>query len=152
MLSKVVMNRYLIIILLVIIEPCYPNNDFAQADSLNHLGSKAFVWDVLPKNITINRNITVENYFQFLDSLVKTYDSITPYPLSEHLLVRANSWIIDTLENTDYYIMKARDSFVYDQKHMVVLPKAPATRCDMCGHINFDPVFLKGNPISPAGK
>ena len=26
--------------------------------------------------------------------------------------------------------------------HMVVLPSAPATKCDMCGHVNFDPGFL----------
>lgn len=26
--------------------------------------------------------------------------------------------------------------------HMVVLPNAPATRCDMCGHVDFDPLFL----------
>ena len=112
-----------VIIFLIVIEPCYSNSDFAQADSLNHLGSKAFVLDTLPKYITINRNITVERYFQYLDSLVKSYNSITPYPLSEHLLVIANPWIIDTLENTDYYRMKARDSFVYDQKQMVIFPK-----------------------------
>ncbi len=58
-----------------------------------------------------------------MDSLVLAYDSITPYPLSEHLLVHANPWIIDTLENTDYYRMMAKDSFVYDQREMIVLPK-----------------------------
>lgn len=26
--------------------------------------------------------------------------------------------------------------------HMVVLPNAPATKCDMCGRVNFDPGFL----------
>jgi L,D-transpeptidase ErfK/SrfK len=73
--------------------------------------------------VSINRPITIENYFQFMDSIVKSYDSITPYKLSEHLLVRANPWIIDTLNNTDYYIMKAKDSFVYNQKKMIALPK-----------------------------
>ena len=73
--------------------------------------------------VSIHRPITVENYFQFMDSIVKSYDSITPYTLSEHLLVRANPWIIDTLKHTDYYIMKARDSFVYNQKKMIALPK-----------------------------
>lgn len=123
MLSKIVIKGFLIIILLIVIEPCYPNNDIPKVDSLNHLGSKAFLLKSLPKHITIDRNITVENYFEYLDSLVKAYDSITPYPLSEHLLVRANPWIIDALENTDYYRMKARDSFVYDQKQMIVLSK-----------------------------
>jgi L,D-transpeptidase ErfK/SrfK len=35
--------------------------------------------------------------------------------------VRANPWIIDTLANTDYYRMTARDSFVYDQRKLLVL-------------------------------
>lgn len=73
------------------------------------------------KSILIAKDIPIKDYFQFIDSLVTHYDSITNYPLSEHLLVRANPWIIDTLQNTDYYIMKARDSFIYDQKEMIVL-------------------------------
>jgi len=51
------------------------------------------------------------------------FDSITPYKLTEHLLVRSNSWIIDTLQNTDYYRMMVHDSFVYNQKEMIVLKK-----------------------------
>ncbi|GAA4296256.1 L,D-transpeptidase [Aestuariibaculum suncheonense] len=76
-----------------------------------------------PKEIILNHNILVEGYFQFIDSLVLKYDSITPYILTEHLLVRHNPWILDTLQNTDYYRMKARDSFVYNQKKMIVLPQ-----------------------------
>jgi L,D-transpeptidase ErfK/SrfK len=73
--------------------------------------------------VSLDTSITIENYFDFIDSIVKTYDSITSYKLTEHLLVRANPWILDTLQNTDYYRMKALDSFVYDQKQMIVLPK-----------------------------
>jgi len=75
------------------------------------------------KKIRIYNDITIENYFSFIDSLVIKYDSVTPYQLTEHLLVRANPWIIDTLKNTDYYIQKARDSFIYNQKMMIVLNK-----------------------------
>ncbi len=56
-----------------------------------------------------------------MDSLVTAYDPLVPYTLSEHLLVHANPWIIDTLANTDYYRMMARDSFVYDQRKLLVL-------------------------------
>ncbi|WP_144801090.1 L,D-transpeptidase [Maribacter sp. MAR_2009_72] len=73
--------------------------------------------------VQILNDVKVGAYFQFMDSVVNTYDSIVPYDLSEHLLVRHNPWIIDTLENTDYYRMIARDSFVYDQRQMIVLPK-----------------------------
>lgn len=79
--------------------------------------------DSLPNLITINKVVTIENYFQYLDSLVNKYDSLTSYKLTEHLLVRANPWIIDTLQNTDYYRRIAKDSFVYNQKRMVVLTK-----------------------------
>lgn len=75
------------------------------------------------QKIRIHKDITVENYFSFIDSLVIKYDSVTPYQLTEHLLVRANPWIIDTLKNTDYYIQKARDSFIYNQKKMIILNK-----------------------------
>ena len=27
--------------------------------------------------------------------------------------------------------------------HMVILPNAPATRCDVCGLVSFDRIFLK---------
>ena len=65
--------------------------------------------------------VRVCHYFNYIDSLVVAYDSVTTYPLSEHLLVRANPWIIDTLANMDYYRMMERDSFVYDQKRLIVL-------------------------------
>lgn len=71
--------------------------------------------------VTVKKDIPVKQYFPYLDSIVTLYDSITPYALSEHLLVRANPWIIDTLKNTDYYLMKARDSLVYNQQEMIVL-------------------------------
>lgn len=73
-------------------------------------------------NVLVSKSITVENYFQFIDSIVKKYDPLTSYTLTEHVLVRANPWIIDTLQNTDYYRRIAKDSFVYNQKKMVALP------------------------------
>jgi len=81
-----------------------------------------------PKEVDVNSvlikdNVPIENYFEYLDSIVFKYDSLTPYKLTEHFLVRANPWIIDTLQNTDYYRMKAKDSFVYNQKKMIALPK-----------------------------
>ena len=71
--------------------------------------------------IRISSDVAIDEYFEYMDSLVNAYDSLVPYPLSEHLLVRANPWIIDTLANTDYYRMMAQDSFVYDQRKMLVL-------------------------------
>ena len=71
--------------------------------------------------IPVMRPVTIKGYFKYLDSLVQQYGSLTPYKLDEYLLVRANPWIIDTLENTDYYRQMERGNFVYDQRKMVVL-------------------------------
>ena len=76
---------------------------------------------VFPKWVRVLDTVRIKDYFNYIDSLVVAYDSLTNYPLSEHLLVRANPWIIDTLSNTDYYRMIKKDSFVYDQKQMIVL-------------------------------
>lgn len=80
------------------------------------------------KQIYIKDTIRIRDYFNFIDSLVNTYGDFTEYPLSEHLLVRANPWIIDALVNTDYYRMAAQDSFVYDQKQLIILPKGNVLR------------------------
>tara|TARA_R110002050_G_scaffold300287_1_gene468584 strand:- start:12356 stop:13303 length:948 start_codon:yes stop_codon:yes gene_type:complete len=69
----------------------------------------------------VTKDITVGHYFKFMDSLANRYDSLVPYALSEHVLVHANPWIMDTLANTDYYRQMALDSFVYDQSKMIVL-------------------------------
>lgn len=69
----------------------------------------------------VAREIRIREYFRYIDSIVQRYDSLTPYHLTEHLLLRANPWVIDTLENTDYYRMKDRGIFVYDQRQLPVL-------------------------------
>ena len=74
-------------------------------------------------SIVVSDDVILEDYFNYLDSIIVKYDSLRGYKLTEHLLVRANPWIIDTLQNTDYYRMMSRDSFVYNQKKMIVLPK-----------------------------
>lgn len=71
--------------------------------------------------IPVAQPVTIAGYFHFMDDVVQQYDSLVPYPLSEHLIVRANPWLLDTLENTDYYRQMERGNFVADQRKMVVL-------------------------------
>ena len=85
-----------------------------QKDHLLYQNSKASNW------VKVKRPIIIKDYFVFMDSIVQKNDSIVNYELTEHLLVRANPWIIDTLANTDYYRLIERDSFVYDQTKMMV--------------------------------
>lgn len=68
-----------------------------------------------------HQEVTVKDYFKTMDRLVAWLDSLTPYPLTEHLLVHANPWLIDTLAETDYYRRMERGEFVFDQKSLVVL-------------------------------
>src|SRR5690606_11311258 len=72
-------------------------------DSINKLDSIT-KYDV-PIKIDIPKNVTIGEYFNFMDSLVNAYCERTSLPLTEHLLVRNNRWVIDTLANTDYYWM-----------------------------------------------
>lgn len=69
----------------------------------------------------VHQEVTLKDYFKVMDQLVPWLDSFTPYPLTEHLLVHANPWLIDTLAETDYYRRMERGEFVFDQKNLVVL-------------------------------
>lgn len=69
------------------------------------------------------RDVIMREYFCFIDSVVAHYDSLTKDSLTEHLLVNANPWIIDTLVAQDYYQMMERGIFVEDNRDLVVLKK-----------------------------
>lgn len=71
--------------------------------------------------IVVPEDISIQHYFKFLQKTVVDCDTLVPYPLSEHLLVRANAWIIDTLENTDYYRRKLLGDTVWEQPKSIVL-------------------------------
>jgi L,D-transpeptidase ErfK/SrfK len=93
-----------------------PQGNTAAGDSLFFMQAWN-PWDT----IFIEREVSIGSYFEYLDSLVRRWDSLCPYELHEHLLVRANPWLIDRLQRTDYYYLAARDSFVYDQNSLSVL-------------------------------
>jgi L,D-transpeptidase ErfK/SrfK len=88
--------------------------------------TKATIYKDSTKTLILSKNIQVKEYFQYIDSIVNNHNAFNSYKITEHVLVRNNTWIIDTLQNTDYYRMKARDSFVYDQQKMIALPKGAA--------------------------
>ncbi len=109
-------------ILLTMLKFCCPKDETIPLSS-NFTSAKVHLEPNSTKEIIIEKNILIESYFRYIDSVVGKHQSLTRYNLSEHILVRANPWIIDTFQNTDYYRMKARDSFVYNQKKMIALPK-----------------------------
>lgn len=68
--------------------------------------------------VIVAYNIPISRYFRYMDSLVKAHDTLK---LSEHVIVNANPWIIDSLVATDYYTRKKRGDFVFDQKKLTIL-------------------------------
>lgn len=76
----------------------------------------------------VKEDVAIRNYFEYMDSVVAEESKKVSYPLSEHLIVAANPWLVDTLEHTDYYILKERGIFSYDQKSIVVLKKGMELR------------------------
>lgn len=97
----------------------------ADTNTLAHSKGK----DVLPTPIRgiytepFPRSITIGQYFRSMDSLVSHYDSLVSYAVSEHIIVHANPWIIDSLAATDYYAKMEKGIFVNDQKSLVIIEK-----------------------------
>ena len=118
-----ILSYHISFAVLLLLSPVKYNNYNGQANNQPiDVANGKHVFDAAFR-ITTPRDILVENYFQFMDSVIQKYDGLTHYKLSEHLIVHANSWILYTLQNTDYYRMKAQDSFVYDQRKMIILPR-----------------------------
>lgn len=120
---KLFLNLSGVILAFITLKLCCPKDNNLEIFAFNDIKEFRLQNQDSLHTIVVNRDITVDNYFQYLDSLVKAYNAFMPYKLSEHLLVRHNPWIIDTLQNTDYYRNIAKDSFVYNQKKMIALPK-----------------------------
>lgn len=116
-------QTFVLLLLVVSVKSWAKHSSTSTLTKFTKVLNQVYDQDSIANLVVIKKAITVEHYFQFIDSLVKKYDSLTPYRLTEHVLVRANPWIIDTLQNTDYYRRMARDSFVYNQKKMIVLQK-----------------------------
>lgn len=71
--------------------------------------------------IAVTHSIQVKNYFSFIDSCVRHWDALLPYPLTEYALVQANPWLIDSLAAADYYQQQERGVFIRDQKEWEIL-------------------------------
>ena len=78
--------------------------------------------------ITVGQDVAIRDYFEFIDTLVQAWDSLVPYPLDEHLLVWANSWIIDSLAATDYYELMNRGIFQEDLLAPIILRQGDRLR------------------------
>ncbi len=101
---------------------CFLNscNEYVSAPTESKIHG-SFTEDDPRVTVTIKDTIRIKNYFKFIDDVVGAHNSSTDYKLTERLLVHANPWVIDSLEQTDYYRAKERGLQVYDQKEMIIL-------------------------------
>ncbi len=112
--------------------------------------SKAIYLDPIPDRLftIVPEDIPIKTYFKFLNKVIAHYDTLVPYALSEHLLVRANAWIIDSLQNTDYYRRKSRgdtllvqpDAIIFHQGDTLFFPDSltALTLSDKIRHTRID--------------
>ncbi len=73
------------------------------------------------RSVRIERVVKVKDYFSFMDSLVEDYGARLPYAIDEYVLARHNPWLIDRLAHTDYYYLKERGVFNYNQREIDIL-------------------------------
>lgn len=65
--------------------------------------------------------VILGQYFHYLDSIVGKYDTLLNYEIDEHILIQTNDWVIDRLQNTDYYRSAAQGVFIYDNRQVPIL-------------------------------
>ena len=73
--------------------------------------------------IILEKDMTIDEYFEYINGIIERYDSLVPYELTEYLLVHANDWLIDTFAHSDYYFQMKKGNFIYNQKSHIVLKK-----------------------------
>lgn len=77
--------------------------------------------------VTVPYDVSMGHYFAFMDSLLECIGEVEGKPLSEHVLVLANPWVIDSLRVTDhYYRLEYRNEFVADPNALTVLHRGLA--------------------------
>lgn len=72
---------------------------------------------------TVPENLAIKKYYAYIDSLACKYQQLLNYSISEHTIVRANPWIIDTLAALDYYLAKKQGRCVLQQDTFTILKK-----------------------------
>ncbi|MEZ4416651.1 MAG: L,D-transpeptidase [Gemmatimonadota bacterium] len=85
------------------------------------LASHRLTGEPEPRLIAIERDVPIREYFEYMDTLLADAEARVPFPVDEHLLVRANPWLIERLMDTDYYRMMERGEFSPDPQALLAL-------------------------------
>ncbi len=92
-------------------------NTETEADSISEITNHYVFSDTVPENLSVRK------FFTYIDSLVCKYQQQLHYPISEHIMVRANPWIIDSLAALDYYTAKLQNRNILQQDTFTILKK-----------------------------
>lgn len=71
----------------------------------------------------LKKDVWVSNYFESVDSICRSIDSLFGIELNEYELTHANRWIVDTLMSFDYYRARTHGKIILDQKACCVMHK-----------------------------
>lgn len=69
---------------------------------------------------TFTHTVKIKDYFKEMENIVNRYEFLLAYPVSEHLIVRNNPWLIDSLAATDYYRLKERGITSLNVKELAI--------------------------------
>lgn len=73
--------------------------------------------------IPVKEDIATKDYYRWVNRTVDSINAIWQLQLDEYVLVHANSWIIDSLRNTDYYYLKDQGIISKDPNIIRIIPK-----------------------------
>jgi hypothetical protein len=71
--------------------------------------------------VKVRHPVKIRDYFKYMDSVVNAAHSTIRYPLTEHVIVHANPWLLDSLKASDYYVRKEKGSVLLDQPAYIIL-------------------------------
>jgi hypothetical protein len=77
----------------------------SQSDSLE-MEKPIDISEVQLEHFTVETDIIVKDYHKWIAETIAGLNENRNYEIDEYILVHANSWIIDSLRNTDYYYLK----------------------------------------------
>lgn len=115
------MKKILFLFLSLAIISCQ-NSTNKVSDDKNDPETSDIITSV-PIEININKDVPIKSYFKWMDSIVAEHNANHNYLIDEYIIVHNNSWIIDTLANTDYYYLQEKGIFSEDPQSLLALTK-----------------------------
>lgn len=97
--------RYILILSFTAILFLLPFREKRLTGSIDY-SPEEITTDVFLPVYTFKETVKIKDYFKVIDSIVERYNSILAHQVSEHLIIRNNPWVIDSLAASDYYHLK----------------------------------------------